>query len=280
MQSLFVILSHCISLNYSQSTTNEGFSTKAAFAKKAFLYTNDLISGMFFKEQLNIMLHLPGDTMKSRDIFIIEVSRKKIFSRSAIWDKGFVLLRSPIIWGPNNCKTSSVQQHCAKLISISGWIYTDLGFLLQSDGCWLLEAISRLCREATCHLSQQHWVHFLCQSIREQTGTALRDKWDTGERDGEEPKEQDRQQSRFVKNPFVKKLERPELQMRLSQTGEERTKAIQNIVKAWGCATAALQESQELKLNSSGASKHVLCHLHQLQGCYPACPPNMKQEEP
>lgn len=48
---------------------------------------------MVFKEQLNIMLHLPGDTVKSRDIFIIVISRKKkIFSRSVIWDKGFVLL--------------------------------------------------------------------------------------------------------------------------------------------------------------------------------------------
>lgn len=47
---------------------------------------------MVFKEQLNIMLHLPGDTVKCRDIFITEVSRKKIFSRSVIWDKGFVLL--------------------------------------------------------------------------------------------------------------------------------------------------------------------------------------------
>lgn len=79
MQSLFVILSHYISLNYSQSTTNEGFSTKAASVKKAFLYTNDLISGMFFKEQLSIMLHLPGDTVKSRDIFVIAVSIKNVF---------------------------------------------------------------------------------------------------------------------------------------------------------------------------------------------------------
>lgn len=50
-------------------------------------------------------------------------------------------------------------------------------------------------------------------------------------------------------------------------------KAIQNVVKASGCAAAALQESDELKLNSWGASKHVLCYLHQLQGCCPACPP-------
>lgn len=268
MQSLFVILSHYISFNYSWSTTNEGFSTKAASVKKPFLYTYDLISGMLFKEQLNIMLHLPGDTVKSRDVFIIVVSRKKIFSKSAIWDKGFVLLWSPITWGPDNCETSSVQQRCANW-SVFQRKYD--GYSQRKFFCCKVMAADSW--KPFQGLSQQHRVPFVCQSIREQTGAVLRDKWETGKRDGEEPEEQDRKQSRFVKNLFVKKLERPELQMGLSQTGEEGTKAIQNAVKAQGCATAALQESDELKLNSWGASKHVLCHLHQLQGCCPACPP-------
>lgn len=60
-----------IALNYSQSTTNEGFPTEAASAKKPFLYTNDLISRMLFKEHLNnIMLHLPGDTLWKVSIFL------------------------------------------------------------------------------------------------------------------------------------------------------------------------------------------------------------------
>lgn len=72
-----------IALNYSQSTTNEGFPTKAASVKKPFLYTNDLISRTLFIEHLNnIMLHLPGGrTVESKYIFKIFFSRNNVFLR-------------------------------------------------------------------------------------------------------------------------------------------------------------------------------------------------------
>lgn len=68
-----------IALNYSQSTTSEGFPTKAASVKKSFLYTHDLISRTCFKEHLNnIMLHLPGGhTVESKYIFKISFFKKQ-----------------------------------------------------------------------------------------------------------------------------------------------------------------------------------------------------------
>lgn len=67
-------------LNYSQSTTNEGFPTKAATVKKPFLYTNDLISRTLCKEHLNnLMLHLPGGRAVESKYILTFFFKKKCF---------------------------------------------------------------------------------------------------------------------------------------------------------------------------------------------------------
>lgn len=110
---------------------------------------------MLSKDPLNIMLHLPGDTVKSRDIFIVVVSRKKYFLKVLSGTKALSycevqLPEDQITAKLHQCSSAVPTHQCFRGNTMDihrGW------FLLQSDGCWLLEAISWFCRGAACHLS-------------------------------------------------------------------------------------------------------------------------------
>lgn len=188
-----------------------------------------------------------------------------MISKSAIWDKGFVFLWTPVIWGPNNCKTSS--QHCANSLVFQrkyGGYSQRMVFVAVMDGCWLLEGISRFCRRAECHLSQQHWAHCVCQSTRERTGAILR------VRDGKGMGRNQRSRtgssgdwSRFCQEAAE------------TWTANEtyRTKAMQ---KQWKMRMCSCPGARGAGAELPGMS----CPFAPITGLCPASPPHMKQEEP
>lgn len=131
-----------IALNYSQSTTSEGFPTKAASVKKPFLYTNDIISRMFFKEHLNnIMLHLPGGhTVESKYIFKIIFSRKDVFLRALSRTKALPYWEGHL--SGDQLATEFHQWDNAVPIHLyfkgnAMDILIEDGILLKTDGSWL-----------------------------------------------------------------------------------------------------------------------------------------------